>query len=163
MTSNWIKSKRNAMRAILPATSVRNDRLLSGSMLEQHSVIEKTTGRTIVQVTINGTESGNTASISVHPMHDQFSLYGYGRATGFGCHLASAALQAAIASAGISLVGDLHNQAVGIDLFGDPYNKAVGKVDWNKAISIAGRGHRAMTDALLAIAYAAGARSVVVV
>ena len=150
MTSNWIKSKRNAMRAILPTTSVINELRLSGSMLEQHSVIEKTTGRTIVQVTINGTESGNTAIISVHPMHDQFSLYGYGRATGFGCHLASAALQAAIASAGISLVGELHNQAVG-------------KVDWNKTISIAGRGHRAMTDALLAIAYAAGARSVVVV
>ena len=150
MTSNWIKSKRNAMRAVLPTTSVINELRLSGSMLEQYSVIEKTTGRMIVQATINDTESGNTASISVHPMHDQFSLYGYGRATGFAYHRTSAALQAAIASAGISLVGD-------------PYNHAVGKVDWNKTISIGGCGHRAMTDAMLAIAYAAGARSVVVV
>ena len=150
MTSNWIKSKRIAMRAILPATSVINELRLSGSMLEQHSVIEKTTGRTIVQVTINGTESGNTAIISVHPMHDQFSLYGYGRATGYGYHRTSAALQAAIASAGISLVGD-------------PYNQVDGKVDWTKPVRIGGCGHRAMTDAMLAIAYAAGARSVVIV
>lgn len=150
MTSNWIKSKRNAMRAILPTTPVINELRLSGSMLEQHSVVEKTTGRTIVQVTINDTESGNTASISVHPMRAEYSMYGHGRATESGYHQTSAALRAAIASAGIKLVGD-------------PYNRAVGEVDWNKAISIAGRGHRAMTDAMLAIAYAAGARFVVIV
>ena len=150
MTSNWIKSKRNAMRAILPATSVINELRLSGSMLEQHSVIEKTTGRTIVQVTINGTESGNTASIIVHPMHVEYSMYGHGRATGFGYHRTSAALQAAIASAGISLVGD-------------PYNQGVGRIDWTKPVHIGGCGHRAMIDAMLAIAYAAGARFVVII
>lgn len=150
MKSNWIKPKRAAMRAVLPDAGVYAGKRLAGALLDATTVIEKTTGRVVVQLRVYGTTSGNGVTLSVYPTHAQFSIHGTGRARGHGYHRPSSAMQDAMDSAGIKLTGDA-------------YNDDRSKVDWARIVQIGGCGERSMTDAMLAIAYAAGARSVVIV
>ena len=84
---------------------------------------------------------------------------GYGTAGGYGYHKESAALQAAINSAGIELYGTPYKagkQRAEIKLSYDPekkeYTQTERKIDYSRKAHISGCGETAMTDALTDIA-----------
>lgn len=77
-------------------------------------------------------------------VHGKGETSGYGRASGYGYHKESAALQAAIDSAGITLTGDNYSR------------KPTDAADESRA-RIDGCGSWAMEEAMRAIAVAAGA------
>lgn len=150
MNSQWFKSKRNAMRVTLPDTDVYAGKKLTGRLLDKKTVVEKGTGRIVVRFSLYGNASSDSVSLAVYPMHGKFLINSTGRATGRDYHRPSTAMEEAMTVAGIRMTGDVCNDD------SEP-------IDWNRFVRIGGCGDHSIDDALLAIAYAAGARSVVVV
>ena len=110
-------------------------------------VVGKVTGemRTVVDARfyMGRSVSASTVYASVW-VHGVLHVSGHGTANGCGYHKESAALEAAIHSAGIQI-------------FGSVYPPAGERPDFKKRAYIGGAGDAAMREALLAIARAVGA------
>lgn len=126
---------------------------LDKPIIERIRVIDKKTERVVVDARIYMSASANASMVhcalwvtlkqAKKPTTWSYPFTtGKGSASGYGYHKASAALQAAISSAGI-------------EIYGSPYNRAEPD-NMKKRAFIDGCGETAMRDALMAIAYAAG-------
>lgn len=124
--------------------------------VSRYLVIDKKTERHIVdcRVYMGRSASSSTAYASIWIYGDNVpSNYtsGKGQAGGYGYHKESAAIEAALRSAGVELYGTAYTNTYG------------GKVDFKKQAYIGGVGGDAIKSALLAVAYAAGCKDAVFV
>lgn len=145
-----MKTKQSHIKAKF-TTEESNAKNLSGEkeLVSAYKIVDKKTEDVILDCRVWSTRNGGTVygSIWADVKKGKFPeswgygcVSGHGKASGYGYHKESAAIEAAIHSAGI-------------ELFGTPYAGRE-KVDFKKRAYIGGTGEHEY--ALLAIAYAAG-------
>lgn len=159
-----MKSKQNHMIAKFTAKTCQSNAKnysQEKELVSRYLVIDKKTERVIIDCRCHMGRSSNSSQVyaaiwinSIKPLGDDaegFATYtsGRGNAGGYGYHKKSAAIDAAISSAGFALFGCASG-------YGD-------KPDFKKVCHIAGVGDSAIKSALLAIAYACGSRDVIFV
>jgi hypothetical protein len=153
-----MKTKRSHMKAIF-TTSHDNAKNMHGDKetTNQWIVTDKKTEREIVTCRAYMSRSTNAsvvyASVWINGQNEAkkpqgwewFHTAGHGNAGGYGYHRTSAAVAAALRSAGV-------------ELYGSPYNRndADVKKPMARRVHFGGCGDQAVEDALLAVAYAAG-------
>lgn len=130
-------------------------------LVSRYLVIDKKTEKVVIDCRCYMGRSSNSSQVcasiwinSLKPLCDDaegFTTYasGHGTAGGYGYHKESAAIDAAISSAGFTLFGCASG-------YGD-------KPDFKKVCHIDGVGESAIKSALLAIAYACGSLDVIFV
>lgn len=145
-----MKTEKLTMRAALPAEPVSNARNYGGEKerVSSYTVVGKK-GRELCALVearfyMGRSSSASTVYCSLWVSGEQYCS-GTGKAGGYGYHKESAALAAAIESAGIKLTGA-------------NYAHYEGRVDYKKPARISGCGTGSMETALKAIARAAGVR-----
>lgn len=151
-----MKTKRDNMFAKLPVTEVQKAKNYSGEKetIARLQLIDKKTERCIVDARLYMASGRNAnrvhCSIWCNSVDRAFYTSGYGNADGYGYHKQSAALQAAIDSAGI-------------ELYGSPYNRKDPDENKKRRARIDGCGDTAMNDAILAMGYALGCKDGILV
>lgn len=139
------------MRATLPEVGLSNARNHGGEKetVSTYTVVGKIDGRMSIVAKacmyMGRSNSASTVYCSLWVYGDKYTS-GKGKAGGYGYHKESAALQEAIASAGIELYGSNYPH------WGDK------KPDYKRQACISGCGTESMETALKAIARAAGAK-----
>lgn len=163
-----MKTKREFMFAKL-GEQMQNARNYGGEkeQINHILVVSKKTERVIVDARfwMSASRNANTVYCSIWlsgekgKANEGYWSCGKGTAGGYGYHKQSAALQAAIHSAGIELYGSPYNRQETIDVNGV---NVVQKVKDQRAY-FGGCGDSAMIDACKAIAYALGCNDAIVI
>ena len=159
-----MKSKQNHMIPKFTAKTCKSNAKnysQEKELVSRYLVIDKKTEKVIIDCRCHMGRSSNSSQVyasvwinSIKPLCEDaegFTTYtsGRGMAGGYGYHKESAAIDAAISSAGFTLFGSASG-------YGD-------KPDFKNTCHIDGVGESAIKSALLAIAYACGSNDVVFV
>ena len=143
-----------SMIAKLPENQLdfRNAKNLSNEKetVSRYTVIDKKTEREIINCAVYMGRSRNSSQVyaSIWISSEGFYVSGYGEAGGYGYHKESAAIGNAISSAGVKLFGKLYSGEL---------------KDFKKECRIGGGGESAIRAAFIAIAYALGAKDIIIV
>ena len=149
-----MKTKQAYMKAIFCGEEKRNAKNMYGEkeLVSSYIVIDKKTEKEVINCRVYMGRSSSSSQVYASIWISNNGLYtsGYGVAGGYGYHKESAAIDAAITSAGF-------------ELFGNVYARSNEKPDFKKQCYIGGVGESAIDAALLAIAYATGVKDCIFV
>lgn len=146
-----METKQKNIKAVI-AKPTQNGSHNDKPTIDTYIIVDKATERRVVtcRVYMSASRNASTVYASMWANSGNVDVSGSGKASGYGYHKASAAIDCAIRSAGV-------------ELYGTPYTNPHDEVDFSKRASISGVGDSAVESALLAIAHALGYNDVIFV
>ena len=149
-----MKTKQAYMKAVFCGEEKSNAKNLANEKetISQYIIVDKKTEKEVINCRVYMGRSSSSSQVYASIWISNNGLYtsGYGTAGGYGYHKESAAIDAAITSAGF-------------ELFGNVYARSNEKPDFKKQCHIGGVGESAIDSALLAIAYSIGVKDCIFV